>query len=125
MPAERLFHDVGLRLPSISAAQAEEWMQGVVARVHRGFCAMRGHDLLLHFEPRRLSLRCADCGWESPGWTLGTPKLKPVRVEPRGVRQGVRSRGELNRVRPDGDGWKPASRRFSPQLTGDGVQRGR
>jgi hypothetical protein len=34
-------------------------------------CAMRGHELFLRFEPRRLSLRCESCGYESPGWELG------------------------------------------------------
>lgn len=69
MLAERLLHD-GLHWPSFSAAQAEESARWVFARVRQGWCAMRGHDLMLHLEPCRLSLRCADCGWESPGWTI-------------------------------------------------------
>jgi hypothetical protein len=32
-------------------------------------CALRGHDLLLHFERgRRVCLRCAKCGHETFGW---------------------------------------------------------
>jgi hypothetical protein len=34
-------------------------------------CAIRGHELFMHFEPRRLSLRCESCGYESPGWEIG------------------------------------------------------
>jgi hypothetical protein len=34
-------------------------------------CGCRGHELLMHFEPRRLSLRCASCGYESHGWEIG------------------------------------------------------
>lgn len=34
-------------------------------------CACHGHELLMHFEPRRLSLRCESCGYESPGWEIG------------------------------------------------------
>ena len=70
MLAARLFHGVGLHGSFFCAARAEEWLRSVVKRVYWGFCAMRGHDLRLRFEPRRLSLRCADCGWESPGWVL-------------------------------------------------------
>ena len=73
MLAERLLHD-GLHWPSFSAAQAEESARWVFARVRQGWCAMRGHDLMLHLEPCRLSLRCADCGWESPGWTIETSR---------------------------------------------------
>ena len=70
MLAERLLHDVGLARPSFSAPQAGEWARGLLASVRRGLCGMRGHDPFLHFEPRRLSLRCVDCGWESSGWTI-------------------------------------------------------
>jgi hypothetical protein len=32
-------------------------------------CAMRGHDLMLHFDRgHRICLRCATCGHETPGW---------------------------------------------------------
>ena len=33
-------------------------------------CGMTGHDVLLRYEPTRLSLQCATCGYESPGWDL-------------------------------------------------------
>ena len=31
----------------------------------------RGHAMLLQFEPRRLSMRCHNCGEETPGWAIG------------------------------------------------------
>lgn len=38
-------------------------------RVREMLCALRGHDLMLHFENgRRVCLRCATCGHETPGW---------------------------------------------------------
>jgi hypothetical protein len=49
----------------------------------RLWCALRGHEMLLHFEPDRLSLRCAVCGAETPGWRLDVrPDLRhrPPRV---------------------------------------------
>ena len=83
MIAARLLHDVGLQRPLVGATQAEEWARWVVARVHRGLCAMHGHDLLLHFEPRRLALLCVNCGWESAGWTFDRPRLNHGRHQRR------------------------------------------
>ena len=84
MLAERLLHEVGLHGPSFSAAQTQEWARGFLACVRRRLCAMRGHDLILHFEPRCLSLQCIDCGWESSGWMIERPRFsythdRPVR----------------------------------------------
>jgi hypothetical protein len=42
-----------------------------IGRVDQCLCAFRGHVLFMHFEPRRLSLRCVSCGYESPGWQIG------------------------------------------------------
>ena len=33
-------------------------------------CGLHGHDMLLHFERRRVSLKCVMCGHESPGWSM-------------------------------------------------------
>jgi hypothetical protein len=33
-------------------------------------CGVRGHDSVLHFESRRVSLQCTSCGHETPGWTI-------------------------------------------------------
>jgi hypothetical protein len=82
MPAERLLHEVGLHGPSFSAAQAHEGARGLLACVRRGLCAMRGHDLVFHFEPRRLSLQCLDCGWESTGWMIDRPRFSYTRDRP-------------------------------------------
>ena len=73
MFAEHLVHDIGLHWPSMTAAQAGKWTRRQLVHIHRGLCALRGHDLHLHREPRRLSVRCADCGWQSPGLTIEKP----------------------------------------------------
>jgi hypothetical protein len=39
--------------------------------VRRAICAMLGHETLLQFERHRLSLRCAACGYQTAGWTIG------------------------------------------------------
>ncbi len=47
-------------------------------------CGLHGHHALLHVEPGRLSLRCATCDHESPGWDLSaTPAARPIASAPR------------------------------------------
>jgi hypothetical protein len=41
-----------------------------VKQVRQFMCGLQGHDSLLHFESGRLSLQCASCGHETPGWDL-------------------------------------------------------
>lgn len=53
----------------------------MVAAFSRFFCGLRGHDALLHFEDKRISLKCTSCTWESPGWDC-RPTSKPVTTEP-------------------------------------------
>jgi hypothetical protein len=45
-------------------------------RVRRALCAVSGHDTLLQFEHNRLSLRCAACGHETTGWTIGDTPMR-------------------------------------------------
>lgn len=40
-------------------------------------CALRGHDSLLHFEGRRVMMRCTSCGHDSPGWDLSGHAPRP------------------------------------------------
>jgi len=48
----------------------------------RWLCGLRGHDGLLHFEQGRLSLICASCGHETPGWDLGATRPPVERAAP-------------------------------------------
>ena len=73
MVGQHSLHHVGLHWPAFSLAHHRGWTYAVLTQVHRGWCAIRGHELLLRFEPRRISLSCAECGWESPGWSLDRP----------------------------------------------------
>ena len=36
----------------------------------QALCGLRGHEMVRHFQPGRLSLRCLKCGAETPGWTI-------------------------------------------------------
>ena len=42
----------------------------LVDSIRRAFCGLRGHDTVLHFEGRRVMLRCTSCGHDSPGWEI-------------------------------------------------------
>ncbi len=39
-------------------------------RIRQFFCGMRGHDRTLHFEGRRVMMRCSSCGHDTPGWEV-------------------------------------------------------
>jgi hypothetical protein len=47
-------------------------------RVHHAICGLHGHDPLLQFDNNRVFLRCASCGYETPGWDVGKnrPRLR-------------------------------------------------
>ena len=61
---------VGWTTAAMTLGALRGFLFWIFARIRQGLCALRGHDLLLHFESNRLSLRCASCRWESPGWTI-------------------------------------------------------
>jgi len=65
----------------------------VVRAMHRLACFARGHELIFHFEPDRLSLRCIACGYETKGWNFGerTPNAFVVRIARRQRLQGHRA----------------------------------
>jgi len=63
------------------------------------YCGLRGHHMLIQFDPKRVFLRCASCGHESPGWTL--PEVRP-RLSIRGDAQRfVLQRPKPHQVRRD------------------------
>jgi hypothetical protein len=33
-------------------------------------CGVRGHDAVLHFEGKRVMMRCTSCGHDSHGWEI-------------------------------------------------------
>ena len=41
------------------------------AWLRRVRCGLAGHEMMLQFEPGKLSLRCHGCGHETPGWSVG------------------------------------------------------
>jgi hypothetical protein len=41
-----------------------------MARLGQTLCGVRGHDSVLHFEGKRLMMRCTSCGHDTPGWEI-------------------------------------------------------
>jgi hypothetical protein len=56
----------------------ERWMAQTFRRAMKRAgqlrCGITGHDVLLRYEPKRLSLQCTSCGYESPGWELDSER---------------------------------------------------
>jgi hypothetical protein len=49
-------------------------------RINQWVCGLRGHEMVLHYEPDRLSLRCFSCGAATTGWVLETrPAFRAAR----------------------------------------------
>ena len=51
-------------------------------------CGWRGHLMVRHFEPDRLSLRCLYCGKQTPGWSIDVQpqfrgRARVIRAAPR------------------------------------------
>lgn len=42
----------------------------VIGRLGQLLCGLRGHDSVLHFEGKRVMMRCTSCGHDTPGWDI-------------------------------------------------------
>ena len=56
--------------PGIDSHNGETLVNRAVWRVSQFFCGLRGHDSVLHFEGKRVNMRCTSCGHDSPGWEV-------------------------------------------------------
>ena len=41
-----------------------------LGRLGQFVCGLRGHDAVLHFEGKRVNMRCTSCGHDTPGWDV-------------------------------------------------------
>ena len=58
-------------------------LAGIGRQCARLWCGIHGHLILLHFEPNKLSLQCALCGYQSEGWEVGRPLVARRQVDNR------------------------------------------
>jgi hypothetical protein len=60
--------------PQELAAAAHESAERIVthaaSRLGQLLCGLRGHDAVLHFEGKRVNMRCTSCGHDTPGWEI-------------------------------------------------------
>ena len=55
---------------AIDAQTAGSLVTRAMARFGQMLCGLRGHDSVLHFEGKRVMMRCTSCGHDSPGWEV-------------------------------------------------------
>jgi hypothetical protein len=50
----------------------------VMRRLGQLLCGIRGHDTVMHFEGKRVMMRCTSCGYDTPGWEISerAPRLR-------------------------------------------------
>ena len=61
-PAQGFLATARSRITADTIAAAE-W-------VRRARCGLTGHTMILDLQPRKMALRCMDCGERTPGWTI-------------------------------------------------------
>ncbi len=66
--------------PALDLSASLTLLGGVARRLDQFACGLAGHDELLRFEPRRLSLRCTRCGHQTVGWEMRSSR--PRRLLP-------------------------------------------
>jgi hypothetical protein len=54
----------------IDTQAAGSMMARAMTRLSQALCGLRGHDSVLHFEGKRVMMRCTSCGHDSPGWEV-------------------------------------------------------
>jgi hypothetical protein len=61
----------------VHAQHGESVMNRAASRVSQFFCGLRGHDAVLHFEGKRVNMRCTSCGHDTPGWDVSGRGPRP------------------------------------------------
>ena len=56
-------------LPTTTTSDATAFGRAM-ARLGQTLCGFRGHDSVLHFEGKRVMMRCTSCGHDTPGWEI-------------------------------------------------------
>lgn len=59
-----------LATTGMDTVNGETMVTRAFSRLNQFFCGLRGHDSVLHFEGRRVNMRCTSCGHDTPGWEV-------------------------------------------------------
>lgn len=57
-----------LTATGVARADAGGLLARAFMRLGQWLCGLRGHDAVLHFEGKRIMMRCTSCGHLTPGW---------------------------------------------------------
>jgi hypothetical protein len=71
----------------------------MAGRLGQMFCAIHGHDAVLHFEASRVMMRCTSCGHDTPGWEI-TGQGPRVRYAGDARRHALKPRLALHKSEP-------------------------
>lgn len=55
---------------SVTRETAADALARAVGRFGQVLCGATGHDAVMHFEGKRVMMRCTSCGHDSPGWEV-------------------------------------------------------
>lgn len=62
------------QLTTTTTANVSPEANGIVTRamgrLGQLLCGLKGHDSVLHFEGKRVMMRCTSCGHDTPGWEV-------------------------------------------------------
>ena len=58
-------------LTAVRPVNTSAFMVRTVTRLGQMLCGIRGHESMLHFEDKRVMMRCTSCGHDTPGWEIG------------------------------------------------------
>jgi len=59
-----------LATTTLNTVDGETMVTRAFSRLNQFFCGLRGHDSVLHFEGKRVNMRCTSCGHDTPGWDV-------------------------------------------------------
>ncbi|HEX5475198.1 MAG TPA: hypothetical protein VFX12_11090 [Vicinamibacterales bacterium] len=54
----------------VSGEDGAGFVSRVLVHLDQWLCGLRGHDPVLHFEGKRVMMRCTSCRHDSPGWEI-------------------------------------------------------
>jgi hypothetical protein len=88
-------------IAQVDLAKAARWRRchTMLTGLARLICGLHGHFELLHFAPGRLTLRCARCGHETPGWQIDSRTNHSQRVYERRGDAVATASGQLSELR--------------------------
>ena len=58
------------QLTAVRPVATGDLVSRTMTRLGQLICGMRGHESVVHFEGKRVMMRCTSCGHDTPGWEV-------------------------------------------------------